>query len=366
MCCAPSEARGCLSAVARGWGERSRGPLSTPRASAFPVGRPTTRSCVPDRTGPDQGGNDLPQAAQGHKDMVAPPGLCPWNPQLDAFLGMVGRVFEDSSTRDPPTMVRSSLVVSGFAVPSRPPPYLSPILLSPSDVTSPSTRPVPAQTHHSPMPVVGKTHRSPGAGGTGKLGSGEPPQQGWRPRLPEHSGGHARGPGLYPRSGRGPPTVWLVLGQRARPFAAAPSCGASALSWGPGGDLGGPEGCTEAPGTEEGGVWGRPPAFGRVLRQEWHRAGCLGCAGGHLGPCGHPYPGTDTQTPSLRHSEAWLPWWTVSGASQPTRALTRHCLALDRGPQWGAHGPHERGAAAAGAGPAEQPSGHREARPGWL
>ncbi|XP_047554880.1 G-protein-signaling modulator 1 [Lutra lutra] len=36
------------------------------------------------------------------------------------------------------------------------------------------------------------------------------------------------------------------------------------------------------------------------------------------------------------------------------------------GPQRGAHGPHERGAAPAAAGPDAQSCGHREARPGWL
>lgn len=205
MCCAPSEACGCLSAVARGWGEGSRGPVSTPRASAFPVVRPTTRSCVPDGTGPYQGGNDLPQAAQGHKGMIAP-GLCPWNPQLDAFLGMVGRVFEGSSTWDPPTMVRLSPVVSGFPVPSQPPSYLGPILLGPSDVTSPSTCPVPAQTHHSPMPVGGKTHRSPGAGGTGKPGSGASPM------APEQGGGAtpgAQGCTQGPAAARPPSSLFL-------------------------------------------------------------------------------------------------------------------------------------------------------------
>lgn len=71
----PQRPSGCFSAVARGC-DRGGGPVCTPRVLAFPVGRPLTTSSVPDGTGPGQGGNDLPQAAQGTKawpPLGAPP-----------------------------------------------------------------------------------------------------------------------------------------------------------------------------------------------------------------------------------------------------------------------------------------------------
>lgn len=66
-------------------------------------------------------------------------------------------------------------------------------------------------------------------------------------------------------------------------------------------------------------------------------------------------------------------WGTVRpGPLGPTEGLpaacplTWPCLDSDWGPQRGAHGPHERGAAAAGTGQADQPGSRREARPGRL
>lgn len=63
--------RWVLISAVRAWGG-SRGPVSPPRVSAFPVGPPMPGSYVPDGTWPGPGGNDLPQAAQGNKVMAAP------------------------------------------------------------------------------------------------------------------------------------------------------------------------------------------------------------------------------------------------------------------------------------------------------
>lgn len=100
------------------------------------------------------------------------------------------------------------------------------------------------------------------------------------------------------------------------------------------------------------------------------RPGCLGpraflrCEGGGLGCRRQPPPGVDTRL---------HPWGTVRpGPLGPTEGLaaacplTWPCPDSDWGPQRGAHGPHERGAAAAGTGQADQPGSRREARPGRL
>ena len=59
--------------------------------------------------------------------------------------------------------------------------------------------------------------------------------------------------------------------------------------------------------------------------------------------------------------------WSPGVVAVPWGPTDLAPLAADRGPQRGAHGPHERGAAAAGSGPAGQPGGRGEAiGPGCL